>query len=605
MLYDLQTEWATLVLSAFRSAGVTEVMVSPGSRSTPFVLAALRVPDLQLIDIVDERVAAFFAVGRARVTGRPSLCLCTSGTAGAHYLPAVIEAHLTATPLLLMTADRPLELQACGAPQTIDQVKLFGDHVRSFVELGMADAAPSALRATRRAVAAAVAAAKGGPVHLNVRARKPLEPRAAETDGERALALRVRTESAKPLVQPFASESLISEEALDTIADACRRSARGLIVCGPAGLWQAPRPDDVLSLSRLTGFPVLAEAASQLRFAGLGDELIDGFDGLLQVDRFARTHAADMILQLGAPPISSAWERFLAQHTHARLHVISTQAWADPSGRAVAVAQGNVELAVRALTERLTADEVHRSRDRDDWGTHWLRANSAAWEAISSLLEQPGPFSEAQAVRTTISHLRPDCLLMLGNSLAIRNTDALCPSKYARCEVLSQRGASGIDGLVSGAAGAASTGRPLLLLVGDVSLLHDLGGLHAAAKMKTTLIIVVLNNRGGRIFEQLPIGNGENGGIGKNGTTPPQALDHFTTPHQLDFSHAAAFFEIPYRCATTISDLSQALAFANERQGATLVEVQIPPRSAADTADVLRSRIAQALDHAGFTGEPA
>jgi 2-succinyl-5-enolpyruvyl-6-hydroxy-3-cyclohexene-1-carboxylate synthase len=598
--YDLQTEWAEVVLGAFRSAGVTQVVVSPGSRSTPFVLAALRVPDLMVTDVVDERSAAFFALGQARVTGRPSLCLCTSGTAGAHYLPAVIEAQLTSTPLLVMTADRPLELQACSAAQTIDQVKLFGDHVQAFVELGAADSAPATLRATRRAVAQAVVAARTGPVHLNVRARKPLEPQVAQTADEVAVAHRVRAEAARPLVQALGSEPVVlAEAALDQVAEACRSSVKGLIVCGPAGPRQAPRAADVTELARRTGYPVLAEAASQLRFAGLGDELIDGFDWPLQVDDFARAHAPEVILQLGAPPTSSAWERFVERHTGTRRYVIAGSAWADPSGRAVAVAQADVGRTVRALVERLSHGDLRVPID-DEWIARWSQANAVTWATVSSLLERTGPLSEAQAVRTTIAHVRPESLLMLGNSLAIREVDAFCPKGIARCEVLSQRGASGIDGLVSGAAGAASMGRPTLLLLGDVSLLHDLGGLHVASKVPAPLAIVVLNNGGGRIFEQLPIG-----GSGSGETTPARALDHFTTPHTLDFGHAAALFDLPYRRAETLSELEQALAQANAHQGATLVEVRVAPRDAAETAGALRASIAQALARAGLTMEAA
>ncbi|RMH22798.1 MAG: 2-succinyl-5-enolpyruvyl-6-hydroxy-3-cyclohexene-1-carboxylate synthase, partial [Acidobacteria bacterium] len=209
---NLQAVWARLLIHSLVDAGVREAVISPGSRSTPFVLAACAHPGLRCHDVIDERAAAFFALGQGRASGRPSLLICTSGTAGAHYLPAVIEAEMARVPLLVLTADRPLELTRGGANQTIDQLKLFGDHARAFFELGLADADPAALRALRRTAAQAVFRCREpvpGAVHLNARARKPLEPVAEEDGPRRALARRAEAAAAallaEPIVRPFAA----------------------------------------------------------------------------------------------------------------------------------------------------------------------------------------------------------------------------------------------------------------------------------------------------------------------------------------------------------------------------------------------------------------
>ncbi|HRI55183.1 MAG TPA: 2-succinyl-5-enolpyruvyl-6-hydroxy-3-cyclohexene-1-carboxylic-acid synthase, partial [Pseudomonadota bacterium] len=234
---NLLAEWARLLLGSLAAAGVREVVVSPGARSTPFVCAAHAEPQLRCWDVIDERAAAFFALGQARVTGRPSLLICTSGTAGAHYLPAVIEAGAAHLPLLVLTADRPFELQDCGAPQTIDQIKLLGGHARRFFELGMPDPSDLSLRALRRLAAQAVLTTTWptpGAVHLNARARKPLEPQSVHTSDEVALRARVDELLQAPLLRAYPPRAVPAPAGVAAAAQLCRSARRGLIICGPA-----------------------------------------------------------------------------------------------------------------------------------------------------------------------------------------------------------------------------------------------------------------------------------------------------------------------------------------------------------------------------------
>src|SRR4051812_41493967 len=266
MTPTLLTEWSRLLIGTLARAGVEHVVLSPGSRSTPFAWAALNEPGLRCHSVWDERVAAFFALGQARVTGRPSLLLCTSGTAAANYYPALIEASLSYLPLLVLTADRPFELQHSAAPQAIDQIKLFGDSARAFFELGTPDAAPSALSGVVRSVAHAVRAARGarpGPVHLNARARKPLEPTTAHDPASLELAAQVDALLNKG---PTLAAGATLHGDVSRLARACRETARGIILVGPHAAYRPEAAPALLGLARITGYPLLCEATSQLRW---------------------------------------------------------------------------------------------------------------------------------------------------------------------------------------------------------------------------------------------------------------------------------------------------------------------------------------------------
>src|SRR4051812_6291970 len=266
MTPTLLTEWSRLLIGTLARAGVEHVVLSPGSRSTPFAWAALNEAGLRCHSVWDERVAGFFALGQARSSGRPSLLLCTSGSAAANYYPALIEASLAHVPVLVLTADRPFELQHASAPQAIDQIKLFGDSARAFFELGTPDAAPSALQGLVRSVAHAVHAARNGrpgPVHLNARARKPLEPQSASDSA--SLALRDTVDALLARGPTEASGSVLHAD-VTRLARACAEAARGLIMVGPEPVYRPEAARALTRLAEITGFPLLCEATSQMRW---------------------------------------------------------------------------------------------------------------------------------------------------------------------------------------------------------------------------------------------------------------------------------------------------------------------------------------------------
>lgn len=603
---NLLAEWARLLLGSLAAAGVRDVVISPGSRSTPFVLAAAAEPRLRCHDIIDERSAAFFALGLARATGQPPLLLCTSGTAGAHYFPAVVEAAQAFVPLLVLTADRPFELQDCAAPQTIDQRKLFGDHARASIELGLPDESDGALRALKRQAAQAVYTSRAplpGAVHLNARARKPLEPPPIESEGpaEHALRERVRAIAAAPLPRAFAPRLAPDPAAVDELARACLGARSGLIVAGPAPIAQAEDRADLLALAARTGFPLLAEATSQLRFNATASKpdatddasapfIADAFDALLRLPRFREAHPPDLIIQIGPPPTSGAFDQYLAAHPDTARWVIAPHGWNDPRSDARGLLFAEVGAAARALRDRITA-LGGPTREPLAWTAMWRAADAIARRETTRLLADETTLSEGAVARAAASSVPAGGLLLVGNSLPIRELDTFAAASDARCAVLSQRGANGIDGLVSGAAGAAASGRPTTLLVGDVSFLHDLGGLVACRGTRVPLVLVVIQNGGGRIFEQLPVARVPQ--IGDD-------LRHFTTPHDLRFDHAAALFGLRYARAQTLAELDSALASASSSTDVTIIEAIVPPHGAAAMMRPLQDRIEAALAAEGL-----
>lgn len=586
---NLLTVWARLLFASLADAGVRHVVLSPGARSTPFVLAAAAQPRLRLHDVIDERTAAFFALGQARVSGAPSVLLCTSGSAAAHYLPAVIEADRAGVPLLIVTADRPVELLHVGANQTIDQRLLFEGYARRVVDVGAPDPAPSALRGLRRLAAQSVALAMApqpGVVHLNLRARKPLEPAGAASTAAQDLDSQLRTLLATAVPRVAEGALAAPDEAVAALARRCLEAQRGVIVAGPAPASQAAARQAVARLALATGFPLLADAASQLRFAGprWPAEIvrIETYDWLYRLPAADDLWRPDFVLQLGEPPTSAAWERLLDRHPGIARAVVSPRGWPDPHGSAGEFVHADIATTCERLAAAVERRRPAGPAAASDFARALDGAQTRVREAIEDALRSGETLGEGAVARRTASALPAGGWLALGNSLPIRTADAYCSGLGAELRVLSQRGASGIDGLVSGAAGAASVAdAPLALLVGDVSALHDIGGFALAGSAPVPLVIVIVNNGGGRIFEQLPLAR----------VADKQTMAHFTTPHRFDFALAARLYGLAFARAGTTGELDVALAAAVRRPGCTVIEAVVAPRGAA----VEQERILAAL----------
>lgn len=562
MTAAVQTIWCELLAGTLADAGVGTVVISPGSRSTPLVAALASTPGLDLVTIIDERAAAFFALGAARATGLPAVLVCTSGTAAAHYLPAIIEASLANIPLVAITADRPPELQHCGASQTIDQVKMYGSAVRGAFDVG---ASTTAVRALRRTVLQALTLARGphaGPVHLEVPLKKPLEPAAPSTEAERALAAEARALRGRARIAP---PSLVPEAgALAELGEAIAGEPDGVIIAGalPAGF---PR-EAVLDLARRAGYPVIAEAASQLRFGPR--------DGVVMLDHvdlvpLAARPRPKLVVQLGAEPVAASWPAWLASLSSARRFVLSGATWADPDGSATVIL-GDVT--------SIPSGE-RRSRVRTDaWLDTWRGLEARAAAAVSSAIER-APTSETAVLRAVMQALPAGTALQIGNSLPIRTIDHV-PGGSRSVRVLSQRGAAGIDGLIASAAGATRAGAPVLLVLGDVSFAHDLGGILAARAASAPLAVLVLDNGGGQIFAGLPVARANLGAAFEQ---------HFVTAPGLDPALVATSLGARGVTATTPAAAAAAVAAALASTGPGAVTVIHAPVSVSGAHDVRRN----------------
>lgn len=566
-------EWARLLFGSLLEAGVTDVWLSPGSRSTPFAWAAQHLPGITVRPVIDERSAAFLALGHARVTGRPSALLCTSGSAAANYFPAIVEASLSHLPLVVLTADRPLDVQHAQAAQTIDQVKLYGDYARAFFDLGTPDAAPSALTGLRRSVVQAVAQALGplpGPVHLNLRARKPLEPAPAKNEAERALEARVTSLLARPLAR-HAPHTVFANETVLAAARTLKEAGSTAIVVGPLPAHAKHLGELLGELARLLGAPVFAETASQVRFAlpepQLGFPL---FDWLLSAPDVASRLQPELLLCVGQTPTSSAFERWAARVP--RRLVLAEHGYPDAIGSAELVASGDLEQGLTALIAELKRQNVGASGTAflSEVARHHARAESCVTEALARPTEV---LSEGAAVKSVVEALPAGTVLALGNSLPIRDVDAYV-TRAARLRVTAQRGANGIDGLVSGAIGSAiGSAAPTLLLLGDVSLLHDLGGLASLGLLQTPFVVAVVDNAGGRIFDQLP--------VQKLYSAEPAAARLWHTPPERELSHVAALFGLRYEAPSTPQAIADVARRALTQSQPTLLHLRVAPHSAA------------------------
>jgi len=592
---EAQFQRARLLVGALIQAGVRRAVTSPGSRSTPLVLAALDAgaAGLDVASIIDERAAAFFALGQARVTGEPTVLICTSGTAPAHYLPAMMEAREAGVPLIALTADRPIELMDCAAPQTTDQTKLFGSVVNHFAEVDLAGPVdPLSLRAIRRTATQAVFRSRwprGGAVHLNVRARKPLEPEAGAGDGSLAAAVDVLLaepiEAAVPAARP-------DPAALDRAAALCRKAERGLIVAGPlplpppAAREAAADAFGLAELARRTGFPLLAEATSQSRFTE-ADSAADAarLGAAWQIAAGGGLPLPDLILQVGAPPVA-AGAQGLIEAAGSPLIVLSDGPWTDPDGLASVFLFGNVGRLTSELCRRL--EEVGPGAEAAGWREDVLglcgRFRAAAARPDP---DDPG-FHDGEAARVAVAATPANALLMLGNSLPVRLVETWAAHSGRRAWVASQRGLSGIDGLVAGFLGSLSAGGfpGGLLLAGDVSLLHDLDGLAIAPEYGDgpPAVVVVIDNQGGRIFDRLP--------IAQAGIFRGPAGRHWLTPHGVDFGGLARAFGVAHARVEDAPALAREIGAALGRRGVSLIVATVAPGALAAAEESLRRAMA-------------
>ncbi len=543
------TLYATTFIDALIAAGLTRVCIAPGSRHTPLVLALTRHRQaIQLTSHLDERSAAFFALGMALGADEPTAVVCTSGSAVANLFPAIIEAKQSRISLIVLSADRPPELRHSGANQTIDQVKLFGDHTALFIDAPLPEKDPPALalRNLRTLAARAYGAAKTqrGVVHINLPFRKPFEPSADDN-----LKIDRRPPTQFLPARPASYSGIASLLRPDLL------SWRGLIYCGHGSVRSERERRAMLPwlrrLSQVSGFPVLAEFTSNLR----GEDVLSAYESWLS--SLDRSHV-DTLIRFGAPPLCKSMQDFLDE-SQLRGHIFCSRAgeWADDS---------------HSITHHLTIDpaslDAREFSDLPDaepaWRNQLAAADSKAWRTIADEIGAGAYFDGAAAY--DMAQLMPaDGAIFAGSSLPVRQLDQFAAPRPSPILAFANRGASGIDGNVSTALGIgmARTGKPLAALLGDITLIHDMNGLLAIRRCGVPITLVLLNNDGGGIFQRLPVREIE-----------PAFRDYFLTPHGLDFAQAAAMYSLQYIRADDRDSFRQAFAEAVNSGDSALIEVR-------------------------------
>jgi 2-succinyl-5-enolpyruvyl-6-hydroxy-3-cyclohexene-1-carboxylate synthase len=566
------TAFATVLVDELIRCGLREAVVAPGSRSAPLAMAlhaasasagAEQGRALRLHVRIDERSASFLALGLAKASARPVAVVCTSGTAAAHFHAAVIEADEAGVPLLVLTADRPPELRGTGANQTIDQIKLYGSAVRWFCEAGVPEDRPGQAAYWRSMACRAWALSAGngvvfpGPVHLNLPFRDPLVPdlpdaaphlASGPADGDESLA-------GRPGGAPWTSFGPDPSGAAP-VADAAPAveadwTERGVVVCGDG----TANPAAVAALAEAAGWPLLAEPSSGAR---RGPVALSAYQYLLDSGSFAAAHRPELIVSAGRAGLTRGQLALLASAGPGSgiRHIVLAQGpgrWSDPARTAT-------DVAGRIVLRGVPGDDSGRSA----WLRSWQAADAAARQAADKVLAADGNLSEPLLAREVAAALAPGALLWVASSLPARDLDRHMAPR-ADIRVLASRGASGIDGLVSSAIGAAlahqaAGGGPAAALLGDLALLHDAPGLMLGAQEpRPDLCLIVVHNDGGGIFSAL-----------EQAAFPGPFERVFGTPHGTDFEQLAGAAGVPYSRLASPADLPGALAGT----GLRLVEVR-------------------------------
>ncbi|PSP75599.1 2-succinyl-5-enolpyruvyl-6-hydroxy-3-cyclohexene-1-carboxylic-acid synthase [Halobacteriales archaeon QS_1_68_20] len=592
------TLWAETFVDELVAAGIEAACVAPGSRSTPLVVALAAHPEIRIYSHFDERSAASFALGRGR-RGEPTAVVTTSGTATANLHPAAMEADRGRVPLLLLTADRPPELGDSGANQTVDQEKLYGDAVRWYRDVAEPESDARKLRSLRTTAARAVAEATGtpaGPVHLNVRFRKPLEPLEVPGDVPEDFPERAPLGAegrAGPYVRTTRGRPTLDPDDLETVAAALADAERPLVVAGPADppIDGPSIPRSLADLARRTGAPLLADPLSGLRFGPHVPDapVVGGYDAYLggAGDRSAgptlaveEWPAPDVVVRVGASPTSKPLRHYLRDVDARQFLVDPAGGWREAEFTATDLVASDPERLISGLLDRLDGNAEEAAAA---WRTRFARADESHWDLVEG---RAGTHFEG-GLLSDVAALAPDpATVFVSNSMPVRDLDRFGRPREADLTVLGNRGVSGIDGVTSSALGAGSaTDDPLVLVTGDLAYYHDMNGLLALDRCGVDATVVLLNNDGGGIFHKLPIEEFD-----------PPFTEQFKTPHGLDFAPTGDLYDLDFERVEDREQFRERFETVVDGGGTQVLEVQTDAeeshrerdRLAADLRDRLR-----------------
>ncbi|SHM91659.1 2-succinyl-5-enolpyruvyl-6-hydroxy-3-cyclohexene-1-carboxylic-acid synthase [Gracilibacillus kekensis] len=528
-------------------SGVRHIVVSPGSRSTPLALTFAEYGAFKIWVDIDERSAGFFGLGIAKETNQAVVLVCSSGTAAANYFPAIIEAYYSRIPLIVLTADRPHELRDVGAPQAIDQIKMYGNYVKWFHEMALPETTNNILQYTRnnadRAVQKSLYPVKG-PVHLNFPFREPLIPDFTVDD--------VWGEASQELKHFHSIETQLDQTALSVIKNKLAGNKRVLIVCGPQD--DPMLKESVLQLAQAWQAPILADPLSSLRNVKCEDLLVESYDSILKSKQVRERLNVDIVIRFGAMPVSKAFLQLLQENDIMQFIIDEEVSYRNPSIKKAHYIYGQPREIARQLAQ------LSVSMD-SNWSSLWQTLNKQTKETLG---KQQQLLTEGTAVQGIQSTIPSKSTLFVGNSMPIRDVDTFWFASDKEITIYANRGANGIDGILSTAIGTAITGKHVTLLVGDISFLHSMNGLLLTKNYTFNLTIVLINNQGGGIFSFLPQAQAEN--------VHYEML--FGTPQHISMEKVAALYDISYHAVEDWKQYLDALNKSYKNGAVSLIEVQ-------------------------------
>jgi 2-succinyl-5-enolpyruvyl-6-hydroxy-3-cyclohexene-1-carboxylate synthase len=549
---NINTLWASVLVDTLQHLGVSLAVICPGSRSTPLAIACARSPHIEAVSVLDERSAAFFALGHAKRTGRPAVLVCTSGTAAANFYPAVIEARESRVPLLILTADRPPELRDCHSGQTIDQLKLYGNYPNWQAEVAIPSSQSALLTYLQQTITYAwerTMTPTAGSVHLNLPFSDPLTPLIQpEIQALAATFTDFPTPSTPHLAQLTISQ-------WSTPPD--WQTTKGLIIAGVA------QPTDPLAyaqaigqLSQTLGWPVLAEGLSPVRnYADLNPYLISSYDLILRNAQVLPSLTPEVIIQIGDLPTSKELRQWLSE--------VRPTAWiVEPSEQNVNALHLKASYLRISVTELASYFQAPATLTCSSYRETWLQLDQQTRQSIDRTMTKLDRLCECKIPWLLSQSLPPATVVFIANSMPIRDMEFFWRPNNQQHRPLGNRGANGIDGTLSTALGAAhGLAQPAILITGDLSLLHDTNGLLLRKQFRGSLTILLINNNGGGIFAMLPIAQFD-----------PPFQEFFLTPQDVDFKMLCATYQINHQRITSWLEFQQQLPNINQ-PGITVWEI--------------------------------
>lgn len=539
--------WAAAFINELVNLNVRYACISPGSRNTPLIYACVKSKKLKSFSIIDERVSGFFALGLAKSTLNPVILVCTSGTAAAEFYPAIIEAYQSKTPLIICSADRPASLRNTGANQTINQHNLYKNHIIWFIDAGLPKTTMSYLWHIKNIARNAYIESfikNRGPVHINFPFDEPLDPNVF-TDDIYENQLDLAEKIFIPLSISDHKAKSLERSSLFFVAEKIIKSNRGVIAVG-FDEYTKDFYSACVKFSKQVGFPILADASSNFRTCGLKHpNILTNYDSYLRSEKFLQNHQPDFIIQFGRNFTSKALTHFIQQSKCEKLLVNLFGEWKNPKDNFVLTAAVNPTLFCNELRRSIG----NRSKNMFEWMNSFYNAEKTASFFKGELIDNASFPAETRIVSEVINIIPNNSNLMISNSLPIRDLELAISTIKKKIKIFHNRGASGIDGILSTALGIANSSKQkTFLLIGDLAFYHDLNSLQLLQNYSIPLTVILINNNGGRIFDMLPISKFES-----------DMKNYFIAPHNLDFNKIVTAFGIKYYRIKSWSDFKNKL----------------------------------------------